>query len=336
MNEYRRNEVVTGAFVTLAIVLFGFLAFRVVGLDALGLGGTKEVVYVTHIRDAAGLEIGAPVMVAGIKMGAVDSIELIQEPSDDQWVTRARIEFTINQQKLIVDPQTATAKISYTGLLGSFFLAIEPGDVARLAEGSPPSTPPGNHPIAIRGMDSPTIASVLAEVAPAVADAKQLINNLDTLIIENDPLIRAALVDLTETSANVRVTLDELSVRVDEVLGTIDTTIEENRDHITTLLEDLAETSRIAREKIQQVGDDAERLLTLGNDMLEDNGPEVSETLRRLRRTMFEAEIAVRKIRANPAVLLFGDQEKLYDPTDYDRTWLRDTGRAGPYEQRDE
>lgn len=336
MNEYRRNEVITGAFVTLAIVLFGILAFRVIGLQSLGLDGAKEVAYVTHLRDAAGLEIGSAVMVAGIKVGQIESITITQTERDGDWATDARIAFTVNQKDFRVDPLTASARISYTGLLGSFFLAIDPGDLSDLDLASAKSEAPSDHPIVIRGVETPTIASVLAEAAPAVADARVLIQNLDTLVVENDPLLRKALIDLTETSANLRGTLDKLAVRVEDVLETIDTTILENRDHITTLLEDLAQTSQVAREKIQQIGDDAERLLTLGNDMLEDNGPEVSETLRRLRRTMLEAEIAVRKIRANPAVLLFGDKEKLYDPTDYDRTWLRDTGRAGPYEQRDE
>ena len=336
MNEYRRNEVITGAFVTLAIVLFGILAFRVIGLQSLGLDGSKEVAYVTHLRSAAGLEAGSAVMVSGIKVGQVESITIDQTDQGGQWGTEARINFVVNQKSFRVDPQTASASISYTGLLGSFFLAIDPGDLSKLDDATVQAATKSDHPVVIRGVETPTVATVLAEVAPAVADARRLIQNLDTLVVENDPLLRNALIDLTETSANLRVTLDKLAGRVEEVLGTIDTTILENRDHITTLLEDLAQTSQVAREKIQQVGDDAERLLSLGSDMIEDNGPEVSETLRRLRRTMWEAEIAVRKIRANPAVLLFGDDEKLYDPTDYDRTWLRDTGRAGPYEQRDE
>ena len=74
----------------------------------------------------------------------------------------------------------------------------------------------------------------------------------------------------------------------------------------------------------------------LGRNVLVENRPEVAETMRRLRRTMWEAEMAMRKIRANPAFLLFGDDEQLLDSNPYDESELRRTGRARPYNQRDE
>ena len=51
---------------------------------------------------------------------------------------------------------------------------------------------------------------------------------------------------------------------------------------------------------------------------------------------MWEAELLVRKLRANPAFLLFGDDEVDYrvEPTDASR--LLRSGRAKPFGQRDE
>ena len=46
--------------------------------------------------------------------------------------------------------------------------------------------------------------------------------------------------------------------------------------------------------------------------------------------------MALRKIRANPAVLLFGDDETDLEARDLDLTEIRLRGRARPYEQRDE
>ena len=112
--------------------------------------------------------------------------------------------------------------------------------------------------------------------------------------------------------------------------------LEESRPRIGQLLEDLQSTARTLEEKINLVSDDAERLLELTQDVVAENRPEIAETMRRLRRTMWEAEMAMRKIRANPAYLIFGDEEQLLNQNPYDNSWIRRSGRAEPFEQRDE
>ena len=70
--------------------------------------------------------------------------------------------------------------------------------------------------------------------------------------------------------------------------------------------------------------------------LISDNRAEVAEATRRLRRTMWQAEMALRKIRANPAYLLFGDAEPDLEAGPVDHSALWRSGRARPYEQRDE
>jgi hypothetical protein len=50
----------------------------------------------------------------------------------------------------------------------------------------------------------------------------------------------------------------------------------------------------------------------------------------------WELEMALRKVRANPAVVLFGDDEERLEAERRDDSGLRSRGRARPYEQRDE
>ena len=58
--------------------------------------------------------------------------------------------------------------------------------------------------------------------------------------------------------------------------------------------------------------------------------------MRRLQRALWQGELALRKIRANPGVLFWGDDETDLEARDFDMTDLRLRGRARPYEQRDE
>jgi hypothetical protein len=70
--------------------------------------------------------------------------------------------------------------------------------------------------------------------------------------------------------------------------------------------------------------------------MIAENRPDLSESLQALRRTMWELEMGIRKVRANPALLIWGDDEKLLGTWPADESGLRRSGRAAPYEQRDE
>ncbi len=80
----------------------------------------------------------------------------------------------------------------------------------------------------------------------------------------------------------------------------------------------------------------ADDLLTSGNELITDGRKDFLETLSSLRRSMWEAEVAMRKIRANPGVVLWGDDEKLLSAWPTDPSSLRRAGRAPPYQQRDE
>ncbi|HYC78392.1 MAG TPA: hypothetical protein VEI02_12265, partial [Planctomycetota bacterium] len=70
--------------------------------------------------------------------------------------------------------------------------------------------------------------------------------------------------------------------------------------------------------------------------MTAENRANFAEMVRTFRNTAWELELAMRKIRANPAVLLFGDDEQDLSAEPRDASGLRRSGRARPYGQRDE
>ena len=63
---------------------------------------------------------------------------------------------------------------------------------------------------------------------------------------------------------------------------------------------------------------------------------QIAEIVRRLRRASWEAEMALRKVRANPAIVIYGDDEANLEAGPTDASALRRTGKAAPYRQRDE
>jgi phospholipid/cholesterol/gamma-HCH transport system substrate-binding protein len=109
-----------------AFAVFGLLAFGIGGvkLESPGmLGGGSYHVY-AEFDDVAGLEPGDPVTVAGIKVGRIKSLKLVD------YV--AVVEMSMDEGFEI--QEDAVASIRYKGLLGDKYVQITPGGSDRLVK----------------------------------------------------------------------------------------------------------------------------------------------------------------------------------------------------------
>ena len=330
MTRYTRTEVVSGLFVMLAVLLFALYAFKAIKTDPLSALRPDPLRCVTEVSDVGGLDKGARVSVAGHEVGKVTRIEITQKPLSvdrvqsltetfgpdafpelEAGMTRqiAQVWFNITDPDLRIDPATARVSVRRDGLLGREFVALDPGYWSQ----DPPRSIdlPRDQPLRIASTKNLGMAELMAMVSPVMARANGFLANADRILSENRP-------------------------RIKSLLANTDDMLEENRPRIRTLLEELSSTVHVAEEKIALVTDDAERLLALTSNILDENRAEITETIRRMRRSMWEAEMTLRKIRSNPSYLLFGDDEKLLNQAPYDSTWIRRSGRAQPFKQRDE
>ena len=118
MNQ-TRTEIFVGIFVVVGIVCLGYLAIRLGKLEVMGNRG--YVVY-ADFASVAGLKIGDPVEIAGVKVGKVESISL----ADD----RARLGFRIEPQVKL--QEDVIASVRARGLIGDKFVLITPGAADKL------------------------------------------------------------------------------------------------------------------------------------------------------------------------------------------------------------
>lgn len=118
MNQ-TRTEILVGIFVLVGIVCLGYLAVRLGKLELLGNQG--YVVY-ADFASVAGLKIGDPVEIAGVKIGRVESIGL----TDDRARLGLRVDDHVKLQEDVI------ASIRARGLIGDKFVLISPGASDRL------------------------------------------------------------------------------------------------------------------------------------------------------------------------------------------------------------
>jgi phospholipid/cholesterol/gamma-HCH transport system substrate-binding protein len=127
-----RTDVIVGIFVLAGLVCLGYLAIR---LGKLELFGTQGYVVVADFVSVAGLKLGDPVEIAGVRIGKVEGIGL----NDD----RARVTLQVNDEIKLQDDVIASVRAR--GLIGDKFILITPGASDKII-------PPGGR---IRETESP-------------------------------------------------------------------------------------------------------------------------------------------------------------------------------------
>ena len=396
MANYTRSEVVTGGFVALALAVFTLFAFGIYGIDPLQFLGEKKVACVAVFADVQSLDVGAPVSMSGHKVGRVTSLEIVptevtaeqvrglQELHGDRaysglsaGMTRpmVRVHFDIESPTLAMDVSRARVRLGQEGLLGSYFLSLDPG----YWDGE-------QGPFVERDLEQPVLVASALE-PDIMRQASSFLERIDRevlsetnvreigAVIGNISAVSRAMTDLLESEepdgihARVLGPLHELLTNADETLDVLrerlvtqtltraEEVLEggkqlaqeargafENANELVTELrprardafEDLARLTEELNGAVNTLEEEMVETLVLGQDMLAENRPEVFETMRRMRRSMWEAEMAIRKVRANPAYLFWGDDEQLFDQGIYDASTVLETGRARPYEQRSE
>jgi phospholipid/cholesterol/gamma-HCH transport system substrate-binding protein len=109
-----RTEIVVGVFVLVGLACLGYLAIKLGKLEVLGSSG--YTVY-ADFPSVAGLKIGDPVEIAGVRVGRVEAMGLAED--------RARLQLRLQDNVKL--QEDAIASVRSRGLIGDKFILITPG-----------------------------------------------------------------------------------------------------------------------------------------------------------------------------------------------------------------
>ena len=130
--NHSRTDILVGVFVLIGLGCLGYLAIR---LGKLELFGAQGYVVFADFVSVAGLKLGDPVEIAGVRIGKVEGIGL----ADD----RARLTMRVSDQVKL--QEDVIASVRARGLIGDKFVLVSPGASDKII-------PPGGK---IRETDSP-------------------------------------------------------------------------------------------------------------------------------------------------------------------------------------
>jgi phospholipid/cholesterol/gamma-HCH transport system substrate-binding protein len=113
MHSYTKIEISVGAFVIVGMLALGYLSFTLGGLEL------KQRSFSIHARfsSVGELKAGDPVKLAGVRIGEVKSIKLIDFAADAELALDDELEL----------PDDTIASILSAGLLGDAYVSLSPG-----------------------------------------------------------------------------------------------------------------------------------------------------------------------------------------------------------------
>lgn len=121
MRQSRAVEISAGMFVLLGFAALWFLVTQITNREATVGKGSYELV--AKYEQIGSLKVGAPVSMAGVTIGRVDSIGL------DQNIYKAVVKLRINPDFNRI-PEDSDASIMTAGLLGGQYIGVTAGGAA--------------------------------------------------------------------------------------------------------------------------------------------------------------------------------------------------------------
>ncbi|MDV5170916.1 outer membrane lipid asymmetry maintenance protein MlaD [Photobacterium rosenbergii] len=130
MQQTKKLELWVGSFVLAGFAALLVLIFKVA--DVQNLGGAETYTLKAHFDNIGGLKVRSPIKVGGVTVGKITNITLDTE-------TYVPVVALSIEKKFGFFPETSSAAILTSGLLGEQYLSISPGfvdeDIEMLGDG---------------------------------------------------------------------------------------------------------------------------------------------------------------------------------------------------------
>lgn len=227
------TETKVGIFVVVAIAVFMSM---ILGIGAFRLSSSGYVGYTIAFDDVAGLSRKAEVKMAGVKVGWVEDLVLV-EPHHT-----ARATIMINEKYRLYD--NAYAIVRQEGLIGTKYLEVIPGDPLL------PYLHPGSS-LAKSGRDAVSMDELLYKFQNIATHVEQITSSLKDAFAGQDQ------------NNQLRMTMENISMAADKfnsLATSLHSVTSNNEENMHSLISDFQEFARTLKEDMPSYKESIDRL----------------------------------------------------------------------------
>ncbi len=250
-------EAKVGLLVLAGSVMLLFMTFAV---GKYQFGGNKGYTIVTTFDSVAGIDEKAVVRMAGVKIGSVEKVELID--------SKARLTLRIWPDVLI--NRGSKAVIRTMGLLGEKYVEIVPGKPPKSNPHPPDRSAYFQEGEEIRVTVSPSdvdrlitqLNDISGDIKSVTAALRQAFGGQKGARSMEDILadLRSTMANVEDFSQTLRSDGSELVMRLNEMAENINGVVAENRDNLKVTMENVREASRNAELALASIDNIARKI----------------------------------------------------------------------------
>ena len=301
------NTLKAGVFVVIALAILVTVSLWMAGFHSTG----EKTDYEVWMVSAGGVRQGDGVRVAGMEVGRVREVEL--RPGEE-WPIR----FLIGLDARIPIAESATARLTTDGLLGTPFLEIDPGpiDAPPLPSGTP-----------IMGVRSASVSEALSglddlsgQAGVALAEISVLVQSLSERagpLLERFELLLSDenLESISESLASMRTTMQTAGPQLTGLLTRLDDLAVELETGVAGIPDLTGDLQALVADLRTALGPEGERLSSLldsaqgSMSVMEMNRAEMEAMIRDLRLATANLRAFSESIKERPSMLVRKSRE---------------------------
>ena len=223
-----KTETRVGIFVVISIGIFFYLSLNI---GALRLDQRQYYLYKTYFDDTGGLDEKSPVKIAGVEVGWVDGINLLDGG-------KAEVLLKIHKRNKL--SRNAYATVQQEGLIGTKNIDIEPGD---------PTTgtlPPGSV-LAMPGRAPTSVGDILEQFKDIASGIQDVVSSFKNTFgtRQGEDNLRLALNSVAQASN-----------RIANFSGVLERTLTKNENNIDLMLQNFKNTAQHLDQAIPSLQND--------------------------------------------------------------------------------
>ena len=231
-----KTETFVGIFMLSAILIFIYMSFKI-GLYR--LDNVKYAKYSTYFKDVSHLREKADVSIAGVRVGWVQKIHLLN------FENHVRVDVMVDRKSFIYSDSYAI--IRQDGLLGTKYIEINPGNALN------PILPPGST-LMIPNQSPVAIDELLSSFKEIANNVQEVTNALKHVVAEknNENNLSHVMGEIKDTFTSIKEITQKNDEAVTSLINDLSKTVSDLRDKLPSLVTTLQESVSKASNSFEE------------------------------------------------------------------------------------